>query len=366
MVNFDIGVAVLRRSDGRTTPQLVYVQVLRFFAATSVVIFHALGTATHYIASQGSSVFSIFRYGDHGVDLFFVISGFIIYYSTHLSIKSPLSFLARRAERIVPIYWLITLFVVCLSIVFPSAFTSSDWINGPTIIESLLFITFTQGQYPIVYVGWSLEYEMFFYLSVSLLLLRSEKAWDELIIVFSALVVLNIVPSLPSVPFLHDFFTNPIILEFVFGVVIAKIFIGESLSKVAMLALLLGVISVAFMDGASRVLSAGLPSAIVVLLAAVLSVRRAHPSVAEVICARLGDASYSIYLTQGLFISGAFKMIPRLLSLPIDALIAAAAILAVLGGYVVYSTVERPLLKLTRRIRSTPQRMQPSPADSQP
>ena len=279
-----------------TQTQLIYVQSLRFLAAAGVVIFHSIETGKHYIFSQESSVLSIFNDGYHGVDLFFVISGFIIYYSTHLSAKAPMSFLLRRVERIVPIYWFITISITLLAIVAPSAFKDTSWVNVHHVIELMFFVTFTSGQMPIVYVGWSLEYEMFFYLSVSFLLMRAEKAWDELTVIFSLLAMLNIFASVNYVAALQKFLTNPLMLEFIYGILAAKIFLRKPVSKFAIFAVILSTVTTASLDYSNRVISAGLPSAAIVLLAAKLSQMRARPSRLEKILVLLGDASYSIYL----------------------------------------------------------------------
>jgi peptidoglycan/LPS O-acetylase OafA/YrhL len=116
----------LMGTEPRKSEQFIYVQVLRFIAATSVVIFHAVGTAMKHIPGQSAFGYGIFRHGDLGVDIFFVISGFIIFHSTYLVRTSSLDFLLRRLQRIVPIYWLFTLGMVALSVFIPSVFSDTD------------------------------------------------------------------------------------------------------------------------------------------------------------------------------------------------------------------------------------------------
>src|SRR3954452_21105445 len=96
---------------------LVRIQVLRFFAAAAVVAFHALGVAPDGFKVPESAISFALSYGGRGVDLFFVISGFIIFYATHGATHdarltgarlTPAEFLRRRVERIVPPYFFVT------------------------------------------------------------------------------------------------------------------------------------------------------------------------------------------------------------------------------------------------------------------
>jgi exopolysaccharide production protein ExoZ len=332
--------------------QLHYIQSLRFLAATAVVIYHTLGTGHHYVVDQESKFFSLFAYGDHGVDLFFVISGFIIYYSTHRTAMSSTSFMLRRIERIVPMYWFATLGIVALSILFPAAFKSTAWLGSLEVIKSMLFITFSGGKFPVIYVGWSLEFEMFFYLFVSLLLLRSEIIWDELIIIFSLFVSLH--SLLSNVSNISNFLTNSIILEFAFGVIVAKIFVGRPLSKLSIFALILSLLLIAKDNYMDRAILFGIPSAVVVLIASYMSERTIIPPYVVNIFAKGGDASYSIYLLQGLFISGACKFIVKFMPMSLDMLIVVVTTFTVAGGYLAYRFIEKPMSNITRRFRTIP------------
>src|SRR3984957_15377523 len=111
----------------QTSGQLMYVQTLRFLAAGSVVTFHSLGTAMKYFPGQNADIASAFRYGDPGVDIFFVISGFIICYSTYFTTTTSTQFLWRRLQRIVPLYWFYTFAMVALAFLAPRAFADTDW-----------------------------------------------------------------------------------------------------------------------------------------------------------------------------------------------------------------------------------------------
>lgn len=327
---------------------LDYLQALRFLAATAVVIFHALGTASTYFPDTPARIFSVFRYGDYGVDLFFVISGFIICYATPTDRLGPIGFMTRRLERIVPIYWIMTLLMVALALMLPAAFTGTSWINARSIILSLSFTSFIDAKMPIVFVGWSLEYELLFYLSVALLMVRGDKVWDTTVILLSTLAIFHKVPVMGTPGNIAQFVTNPLILEFAFGILVARLFMGRSISPAALTAAAIATLSVVIVDPIHRIVVMGLPAAMIVYAAAKLS--RSRTTSARVLVF-LGDASYSIYLLHIFVVSAAMKVAVRVLPLPVDALILLTTLTAIVSGCVVYVLIERPLLHFCRRPR---------------
>src|SRR5438045_1603933 len=136
---------------------LVHIQILRFFAALAVVAFHAWGVALDGFKVPDNAIAFALSYGGHGVDLFFVISGFIIFYATHSATLTPAQFLRRRIERIVPLYFVVIAAVTILALALPATFGTPDWYTPRHILKSLAFIAFTDGEMPVVYLGWSLE-----------------------------------------------------------------------------------------------------------------------------------------------------------------------------------------------------------------
>src|SRR3954462_5849540 len=197
---------------------LVHIQVLRFFAAVAVVAFHAAGVAPDGFKVPGSAVSTALSYGGRGVDLFFVISGFIIFYTTQNPALTPAGFLRRRVERIVPLYFFVILTFTLLALTLPAIFATPGWYTPRHILKSLAFISFTDGEPPVVAVGWSLEYEMYFYLAVALLMALTRQVWRNIVVIFSALAVLGQLPGVSAALGNYAFFTDAIILEFVLGV----------------------------------------------------------------------------------------------------------------------------------------------------
>jgi exopolysaccharide production protein ExoZ len=181
------------------------VQLLRAVAAVAVV--------THHIRLFGN--------GAWGVDLFFVISGFIMCYVTE---DSGRHFFAKRIIRIVPLYWGGTLAVFCVALFFPSLLdhTTADFVD---LLKSLFFIPFKKGHntVPVLFLGWTLNYEMFFYVVFSLSMALNHKR--RAVIAIALLTAITVAGQwVPGHPVPLRFFTRPIILEFAFGMICYELF----------------------------------------------------------------------------------------------------------------------------------------------
>jgi exopolysaccharide production protein ExoZ len=330
---------------------LVYIQVLRFFAAAAVVAFHALGVAPSGYQVPESAISFALSYGGRGVDLFFVISGFVIFYATHSAKLTAAEFLRRRVERIVPLYFFVIFAVTILAMTLPATFGAPDWYTPRHILKSLAFIAFTDGEMPVIYVGWSLEYEMYFYLATALLMALTRDVWRNIVVIFSALAIVGQIPGVGAALGNYAFFADPMILEFVLGVIVGYVFVNGGTRWPMPVAAACAIAALLVTDPASRVIVSGIPSACLVAAAAYLSRKRVDPSWPERALARLGDASYSIYLAQvqtvsltSLSIAGFFPAIPPLLLLMVTSGIVVAL------GLALNILVERPLLKLSRRL----------------
>jgi hypothetical protein len=165
------GAARQGREDGGGTADgvLQSIRTLRGLAALLVVGFHAAEKA-------GLS----FKVGAIGVDLFFVISGFIIWVVTAQRPATPGTFLLNRAIRVVPLYWTITLLVAGLALLVPSLLASRV-LDPARLLASLLFIPHLDAAgmpWPLLAPGWTLNHEAFFYLvfAAGLLLPRPARA----------------------------------------------------------------------------------------------------------------------------------------------------------------------------------------------
>ncbi|KIC26016.1 hypothetical protein GC1_14080 [Leisingera sp. ANG1] len=329
----------------RGKPQVHNIQYLRAIAAMGVVVFHA-GS----VLRAGNISFEPLAFGASGVDLFFIISGFVMVYTTHDQMTAR-EFAAKRMIRVVPVYYLITLLVFAISIAAPSLLqaTTSDPVQ---LIKSLLFIPFEKSNglvQPIVFVGWTLNYEMAFYALFAASLLLPAHRTAFVLAVLAAAVCLH--------PFsngtLAAFYTSPILLEFAAGMILALIWRGRRNRRTGVLLVCAGigaVILLAQIPGLHRSLLYGLPY--LALTAGVLllegSIRHNR------ILALLGEASYSIYLTH-FFVTQFFaKIIKGLDAGPGLALIAFAAsiIAAAAAGVLFHKIVEAPVTRSLSGTRS--------------
>lgn len=339
---------------------LVHIQILRFLAAAAVVAFHVWGIAPDHIdVPADTPSLGLWHFG-HGVDLFFVISGFIIYYATHAATArgkklTPSAFLRRRVERIVPLYAFAILAMTALAAALPATFGAPGWYNLNHVLKSLAFVSFTDGQMPVVFVGWSLEYEMFFYLSLTLLMMLTQDAWRAIVATFCGLAMIGQIPGVADALGHYTFFTDPLILEFIFGVLAGILFVngisGERHTGAMLLAAACAIAVLLVTDPTSRALVYGLPSAALVAGAAWLSRLRTQASLLERACERLGDASYSIYLIQAPLVvfaaQGVAALFPRIHP---HGLVVLASVLVIAAGLALNIAIERPLLALCRRI----------------
>ncbi|UFN46971.1 acyltransferase [Roseomonas sp. OT10] len=322
---------------------LAGIQYLRAFAALAVVAYHAL-------AEAGGG----FLVGAAGVDLFFVISGFIMYAVATRRSPSPGSFLWNRLVRVAPPYWAITVLLVFLSIVFPSLVPALKPDLG-RLLSSLAFIPHADPQgnvWPILVPGWTLNYEMFFYL-VFAAALTFPRAY-RLAVTTAAmvgLVMLGLIvrPTHP-IPFTY---THPLLLEFVAGIWIGHFWTSRTLPGRRMgwllIAMSLGCFAAlgatGFYSEAWRVVLWGVPSAL--LLGGVVCLE-AQGGIARLpLLHRIGDASYSLYLTHTLLVAAAWKVLSFL---PPVAFAGACMLLGSLVGIACYGLFERPLTAWLRAL----------------
>lgn len=280
-------------------------QALRACAALLVVLYH-MGLSDYQ--TRNAYFIHFFNFGFSGVDIFFVLSGFIIYYSTTKNPKmTALEFLLRRFIRIFPIYWvaiIATLGAYLISLAYPSLLSSHQLIydtiktgNVLFILNSLFLLPFTHP--PLLAVSWTLSFEILFYLLFGIFFFNSKKMllialllWVSICFLLMLTYPINFF-SESSGPFLPVF--NPIVSEFLFGCLVA-IFAIKKNHAYSKIALILGIIFFGvsiFVHAGGNVYSEfsyGIPAAFIIygFSGLTFNISRFYTY--------LGDASYSIYI----------------------------------------------------------------------
>jgi len=181
--------------------------LLRVIAALGVVYFHTTSSAGLNLA---------WDVGSRGVDVFFVISGFIIAY---IGLSKPEHFIQRRLIRVVPFYWAATLVVFLAATIAPRFFRSTD-ASLTHLVASLFFIPHTSAtgeMQPTLILGWSLNFEMYFYVLFALALQVSRR-WSPLICVAWIVSWVVAINSMGVTNPIAAFFARPTVLEFCFGI----------------------------------------------------------------------------------------------------------------------------------------------------
>ena len=314
--------------------RLYGVQYLRAIAALGVVVFHA--------AERNGSHFTI---GAAGVDVFFVVSGFIMWVLAETRQPSPLTFLRERAERVVPLYWAATAVMVAGGLVglFPNMHLTAFHVAA-----SLAFVPHVSpsdgGTWPVLVQGWTLNYEMFFYLVfAAVLFLPPARRLPALVAIFGALVCLGLLLQ-PEGAALRTY-TSPLLAEFLIGIGIGKLWLAGAMPRPAFGALLVvaaiaGFVLVAAGLAGFNPLVLGPLSAM--LLVGVLALEQGKWLFRFIPLAYLGDASYSIYLWHTLAISVVMKA-SGLLSLPAATAIALSIAAGVAIGIACHEFLEKPI-----------------------
>lgn len=287
-----------------TKRELINVQLLRALAALGVATVHIPG---YQLALPWAN------YGAVGVDIFFVISGFIMVYSSQRFFAVPgggREFLTRRIIRIVPIYWLASCALWGFYVLNAGNAPVVDW---TWMASTLSFIPFgTHNWLPITIIGWTINYEMFFYLCFAIALIWPMRyALPGLTAVFVVFVILWAL-HLTIGPL--TFWFNPTILEFLLGVWLGAAYCaGLRLSSRACwllsgtgLAIFAALATAGYYYTAAdptghRWIVWGIP-ALLIVAGGTLSSKQQRVGMLMAFLVLLGNASYCLYITQSLII----------------------------------------------------------------
>jgi peptidoglycan/LPS O-acetylase OafA/YrhL len=297
-------------------------------------------------------------FGQFGVDIFFVISGFIM---TLICSRSADHFLLRRLARIVPLYWAATLAVFAVSWFRPEMLNSTRP-NFGHLLQSLLFIPYLKENgliHPVLLVGWTLNYEMYFYVLIAIAAFFVPHRYATVaasggmfVLLILLKIVLKFAHPLPAwAAVLATFYSAPYVLEFTLGVgcyylarfkPAQKLGIGPSLAAIVLsLGLMIYNQLFGLFGSASILWTQGLPS--MVFITALLLLENRNFIFTRVTL--VGDASYAIYLTHEFVVEGFRKIATKALhismySIPVSCIV---ILLAIVVGIVLYLFVEKPV-----------------------
>ncbi|WP_417671700.1 acyltransferase family protein [Roseibium sp.] len=338
---------------------LVQLQYVRAIAALMVVYFHAV--------LQSEKVFddpalSHALFGETGVDLFFVLSGFVMWLTTADRSTDTVEFYKRRIERIVPLYWVFTLMAAMIALIAPSLLKSTVF-DLPHLMASLFFIPWFNPAdpagtmiAPVIVPGWTLNYEMYFYLVFgALLLLPQGKRIPMLLLVIGG--IFAAAQLAPDGSIIAGFYGYSVVFEFLAGVVLARLYMDGKLlpERLAAALAVTAFIGLIVLDHQKieipRALGPGVASTLIIY--ALISIdftkyrewRFLHV---------LGDASYSLYITHIYVLAGArvlfsFEVFDGIRTEPVFLVFCLVA--SVVFALLVHFFFEKPVAEFFKRRR---------------
>jgi exopolysaccharide production protein ExoZ len=346
------------------THSFIYLQYLRGIAAMMVVYFHSVVQ----LKNLGIDTPLLPMMGEAGVDLFFVLSGFLMWITTSGKTVAPGAFLVKRLLRIVPLYWMLTIVAGAAALLAPALLKHTIF-ETSHFFSSLLFLPAPNPSYldpqdvglrltPLLVPGWTLNYEMFFYVIFAAVLFFPQRL--RLMLVGGAFVAISLSGLLLEPGSALQFYGNPIIFEFVMGIGVAML-VERRLLLDARVATLMTVVAFATMLLAnfdslviSRAIVFGVPAAFIVYGLCCMEIKGVIRNFTYLRI--VGDASYSLYLTHVFTL-----VICRLIFLRfyhVDNLYAEMAFVALCltlsttVGIIVYYVYEKPTAGLLNKFKA--------------
>lgn len=352
---------------GKGGSRIDSIQILRAIAVFSVVISHAMHELTGLLSGNLVQFNEKIFPGDFGVDLFFIISGFIMVHVSGDAFGKPGAmgeYLKKRIARIVPLYWLMTSVMILVVLFLPSQVDTAT--NDPwQWLFSYLFIPYDRISdglaRPVLGLGWSLNYEMYFYLlfAVGLLFRRA-------VAIALTIGLIGLTWCLGQTGLAHftpvGFLSKPIIFEFAAGMMLGWLHVRGfripwSASMVLIAAGVLLLATAPLFDDAVerlRVLHYGIPAVLIVLGAVFFSGNDSFR--ASTLLLEAGENSYSTYLTHPFWLGVLTMIVSRAglqVHMPVQNFVTFYLVMAIVGSFVVGYAVDRLIdRQISGRVRS--------------
>lgn len=342
----------------KSESELTAIQFLRGVAAIIVVLRHCIENTNYhgYLALERLRDFGAF-----GVDLFFVISGFIMLHTSWDKFdktNASIIFIVRRCIRILPLYWAITLSIILGLLLVPEFFGELKFDLTHALKSMLLVPSYNQaGQiFPLLIPGWTLIFEAYFYVIFSIFLFFPRNLFiiGVGILFFASALLGNFFLDVRGDPVLQTY-TNPILIEFFFGCLIAHFYnsnliFSKTLVYLFLAAAILLISGIIIFGGLNyhRFISFGIPAALLVF-SLVFAEKFNFLNVRNVLMLHLGKISYSLYLVHVLVIAVVLKIVP---GGNIFENLAILFIVSILSGLMCFHLIENPVNKYLKRLVS--------------
>jgi peptidoglycan/LPS O-acetylase OafA/YrhL len=336
--------------------------MLRALAAALVLLAHS----QNFLHARGhvETLNPWIHFGSVGVDIFFVISGFIMVFVSSGKFQqagASTDFLVRRIIRVVPMYWLYTLLIAALLFVFPQYFSGGKHFDSTHFLASLFFVPWPNNVgavKPVLGVGWTLNSEMYFYVIFAFLLFAPSRLFLPILsLVLLSGIALTFFPGADIDQL--SVIRSPLVVEFLIGSAIGILYmqgvhVPKALAAVLVTAGLAGMLfsstpaSAVFGISAQhpvgdyeRLIKWGIPSGL--LITGIVYLERHNLIKPNRLLVRLGDSSYSLYLTHIFVINAIGVLWIRLFHDHYDALIATTFLVAIALGHIAYLAIEKPV-----------------------
>ena len=341
---------------------LYNLQYLRAFAALFVVFYHAEYSSNLLMGHD----LEAFEFGAGGVDVFFVISGLIMWITTCEGQKTPLGFLRNRVIRIVPLYWLFTLLSVLIAVAAPSI--TAIVLEAGHVISSFFFIPWqkpgTDEWTPVMAVGWTLNLEMFFYLAFAAALSFATRR--RLLVICGFLTAAALAGMILPLTGALKFYCSPVLLEFAAGILIGAVVAprldGLTINPLIYAAIAgLGLVLIVLLPwqqatDLGRLWVWGIPA--VLMVGGAYLHERNMQTVRLPWLNTIGDASYALYLIHPMaisFVRAVFRKLGLVGDAPVltVAFFIVAIAVSVVSAVIVHRLFEKPvgrILKGSERI----------------
>lgn len=330
--------------------KLASIEFIRGLAVSLVVVYHLYAVQDRYL--EVNHLPGLFQLGGSGVDMFFVISGVVMYKTLYCrpNAHNIWSFLSARVTRIYPPYWVITIVIYFIAWLDPTLVNSS-YDQQPSLLKSLLLLPDVTN--PWLNVGWSLVFEIWFYLLLGVLLVFPQKVVCIILLIYACFLLFydNLHQLSPFIILISD----PLILEFISGFALGLMYfrVKNHNKKFILISFILipltflavfAAIEISISDNSiERIILFGLPAVSIVAFGLYFDDFFSQNLIFKPMI-YIGKISYSVYLTHVLalnaFLFGSF----RILKLEISPIVAniACFLFVIIFGSIYYIVIERP------------------------